>query len=80
MQGKLPFIMEHGSIELRGEAYLTLAKSKLSIVNANGDENANDISKILSLLEKASEMYISLEALQPLMEIYYLQVSIVLFL
>ncbi|RLN91404.1 hypothetical protein BBJ28_00013571 [Nothophytophthora sp. Chile5] len=74
---QMPLVMEHGSVHLRGECLLVLAKIMVASIKRSkggGSEEASPaVSKVVELLDASADMHSSLQDLGRLKEISYVQ-------
>ncbi|RLN51172.1 hypothetical protein BBJ28_00003516 [Nothophytophthora sp. Chile5] len=73
---QMPLVMEHGSVHLRGECLLLLAKIMVASIKRSKDglkEASPAASKVVELLDASADMHSSLQDLGRLKEISYVQ-------
>ncbi|POM73134.1 Anaphase-promoting complex subunit 5 [Phytophthora palmivora] len=73
---QMPLVMEHGSINLRGECLFVLAKTMLASIKRSKEgvkELPPAVSKTIELLNASEEMFLLVQNMRRLKEISYVQ-------
>ncbi|EGZ11587.1 hypothetical protein PHYSODRAFT_517713 [Phytophthora sojae] len=73
---QMPLVMEHGSVQLRGECLLVLAKTMVASIKRSKEgakEPASAAAKAIEMLNTSAKMFSSVQNLRRLKEVSYVQ-------
>ncbi|OWZ20546.1 Anaphase-promoting complex subunit 5 [Phytophthora megakarya] len=76
INGQMPLVMEHGSINLRGECMLVLAKTMIASIKRSKEgvkEPGPAVNKAIEMLHSSEEMFSLVQNSRRLKEISYIQ-------
>ncbi|KAG7377875.1 Anaphase-promoting complex subunit 5 [Phytophthora pseudosyringae] len=73
INNQMALVMEHGSIDLRAECLLVLAKTRIASIKRSAKEPAPAACKAMEMLNASAELFSSVQNVRRLKEISYVQ-------